>query len=165
MKAVAKIDVPLQSVLAVTLKTADFFDAYQIKNPNAMRLPVQIWLDVLGKIPAWIDNAMRLRNFIVSKVGLRDAGKLSNGGQNKPIAAYEVGDRVGIFIVSYISDTEVVMGDDDKHLAVQVSLCKTASDHVVISTVVHIHNWFGHVYMLFVKPMHRIIVPVVLSKI
>jgi Protein of unknown function (DUF2867) len=165
MTTVSEVKVPLQSLLQQRLHNADFYDAYQIKNPQPARHALQIWLDALVKTPTWIDRAMQLRNFIVSKVGLRDAGKLSSAGEPKPLADYRVGDRVGIFTVNHISESEVVMGDDDKHLAVQVSLCKLAGDQVVISTVVHIHNWMGHVYMFFVKPMHRIIAPAVLSKI
>ncbi|HEY8706862.1 MAG TPA: DUF2867 domain-containing protein [Burkholderiaceae bacterium] len=33
-----------------------------------------------------------------------------------------------------------------------------------VSTVVHIHNLLGRVYMLFVAPVHRLIVPAVLGR-
>jgi hypothetical protein len=36
---------------------------------------------------------------------------------------------------------------------------------VTTSTVVHIHNMLGHVYMFFVAPAHRIIAPTVLSRL
>jgi hypothetical protein len=165
MTVIQSVQVPTQSVIHATLSNADFYDAYQTTNPAPERHALVIWLGILAKTPTWIDRAMQLRNFIVSKVGLRDSGKLSNIGAPKAIADYRVGDRVGIFTVSHISQAEVVMGDDDKHLAVQVSLCKVGINQVVISTVVHIHNWKGHVYMFFVKPMHHIIAPAVLSKI
>jgi hypothetical protein len=83
----------------------------------------------------------------------------------RPLQDYRVGERVGIFTVLHISDDEVVMGDDDKHLDVQVSLLKTADRKVVVSTIVHIHNALGRVYMFFVAPAHRIIAPVVLARI
>jgi Protein of unknown function (DUF2867) len=165
MTAITLVNVPAQSVIYSTLLNADFYDAYQTINPHPERHALEIWLGTLAKIPAWIDRAMLLRNFIVSKVGLRDSGKISNAGVSKAIADYRVGDRVGIFTITHISESELVMGDDDKHLAVQVSLCKIDLNQVVISTVVHIHNWMGHAYMFFVKPMHRIIAPAVLSKI
>ena len=53
------------------------------------------------------------------------------------------------------------MGRDDKHLAVQVSICKQpaapgAAPRVVLSTVVHIHNTLGHAYMAVITPIHRV---------
>mgnify|MGYP002139184355 CR=1 FL=1 len=72
-----------------------------------------------------------------------------------------MGDRVGIFRIRHLSDTEVVMGQDDKHLDVQVSICKRggsgAQPTVVLSTVVHIHNTLGHAYMTVITPIHRVI--------
>ena len=73
-----------------------------------------------------------------------------------------MGDRVGIFRIRHLSDTEVVMGQDDKHLDVQVSICKQpaapgTAPRVVLSTVVHIHNTLGHAYMAVITPIHRVI--------
>jgi hypothetical protein len=44
---------------------------------------------------------------------------------------------------------------------VQVSIYRDIEEPNLISmsTVVNVHNVFGKVYMLFVKPMHKIIVP------
>jgi hypothetical protein len=46
-----------------------------------------------------------------------------------------------------------------------VSLLKTADRKVIVSTVVHIHNALGRLYMLFVKPAHCVIAPAVLARI
>lgn len=61
-----------------------------------------------------------------------------------------------------ISDDEIILGDSDKHLDVKVSVCKIAQDgrqSVAVTTVVHIHNLLGRIYMLFVAHVHRLIVP------
>ena len=68
------------------------------------------------------------------------------------------GDLVGIFSIVYLSNAEVILCDIDKHLKVEVSVCK-AADKVSVSTVVHTHNTLGRIYMLFVAPLHRRIVP------
>ncbi|MYN06281.1 DUF2867 domain-containing protein [Pseudoduganella aquatica] len=77
-----------------------------------------------------------------------------------------MGDRVGIFSILYLSDDEVILGDADKHLKVCVSVRKLseARSAVAVSTVVHIHNLLGRVYMLFVAPVHKLIVPAVLVR-
>ena len=73
---------------------------------------------------------MFVRNKAVRLVGLKDLGQLDDGhppASGRPLRdarSYRVGDRVGIFRIRHLSDTEVVMGQDDKHLDVQVSICK-----------------------------------------
>ena len=64
--------------------------------------------------------------------------------------------------------SEVVLGQDDKHLDVQVSLSKhrrgDAPATLAVSTVVHIHNALGQAYMAVVTPFHRRIVRAMLPK-
>lgn len=165
MSAVIASNVPSQSLIFSTLPSAYFYDAYSVANPNSEHSALQIWLEAVPKMPTWIDRAMQLRNFIVSKVGLRDVGKLSDVGGKKSLNDYKLGDQIGVFTLRNFSHNEVVMGDSDKHLDVQISLCKVAGGQIIVSTVVHIHNWMGRVYMFFVTPTHRVIVPQFLSKI
>jgi Protein of unknown function (DUF2867) len=158
--------VPEQSVLQSSLHSASFFDAYEVENPQAERSPLAIWLDTVQKTPRWVNQSMALRNAVVGRLGLKHAGDLSSFDFSKKAQDYRVGDRVGIFTVYEISENEVVMGEVDKHLDVRLSLFKSDQGaRVVVSTVVHVKNWLGHLYMFFVKPMHRIIAPTVLSKI
>ena len=76
---------------------------------------------------------------------------------------------MGIFLIRHLSDTEVVMGQDDKHLDVQVSLTKHgqpgSAPTIIISTVVHIHNTLGHAYMAVITPFHRLIVRSMLQRL
>ncbi|WP_211206857.1 DUF2867 domain-containing protein [Thiolinea disciformis] len=87
-----------------------------------------------------------------------------------PIEHYQAEARIGIFTLFENSFDEVLLGDRDKHLDVMLSVHRrvlNTGQHVCITvtTVVHIHNWLGKLYMIPVKPMHRIIVPRVLSNI
>jgi hypothetical protein len=158
--------VPEQSVLQPSLHDASFFDAYEVENPQVERSALAIWLDTVQKTPRWVNQSMALRNAVVARLGLKHAGDLSSFDFSKKAQDYQVGDRVGIFTVYAISENEVIMGEVDKHLDVRLSLFKSEQGaRVVVSTVVHVKNWLGHLYMFFVKPMHRIIAPTVLSKI
>jgi len=50
---------------------------------------------------------------------------------------------------------------------VKVSICKLSIENkesVAATTVVHIHNLLGRVYMLFVVPIHKLVVPAVLVR-
>lgn len=75
---------------------------------------------------------------------------------------YLPGDRVGIFTLIANTADEVLLGDKDKHLDVVLSVHKATEVNsgqvlVAVTTVVHVHNWFGALYMFPVTPMHRII--------
>ncbi len=53
-----------------------------------------------------------------------------------------------------------MIGDDDKHLNVTLSIYKNEDTQVLtVTTIVHIKNWLGRLYMLPVIPAHRKIVP------
>ena len=112
-----------------------------------------------------VDGAMKLRNRVVERLGLKNLGELSAIDVNKPERDYRVGERLGIFTIEHISPNELILGDKDKHLNVRLSLLvQNAGQMLTISTVVHEHNWLGRVYMWFVAPMHRIIAPSVLKR-
>lgn len=167
MSNVRKIDIPQQSLIYPTIHDADFADAYTITldqvNPDASAL--SFWLSNIRKTPAWVDGAMKLRNRVVERLGLKNLGELSAIDVNKPERDYRVGERLGIFTIEHISPNELILGDKDKHLNVRLSLLvQNAGQMLTISTVVHEHNWLGRVYMWFVAPMHRIIAPSVLKR-
>ncbi len=157
--------IPPESRLHTRLAGADFGDAWCADNPHPERSALALWLQTMGHTPRWVDAAMRVRNGIVKRLGLKDLGEMARIDRERPLQDYRVGERVGIFTVLHLSDEEVVMGDDDKHLDVQVSLLKTVDRKVIVSTVVCIHNALGRIYMLFVKPAHRVIAPAVLARI
>ena len=111
---------------------------------------------------------MTLRNKIVARLGLKDMGPLRGIDPRKPSGAYRIGDQAGIFKILELHEREVILGETDKHLDVMISVtkqdmpgCTVAS----VSTVVHVHNVMGRLYMLFVTPAHRIIAPATVSRL
>lgn len=99
---------------------------------------------------------------MVSYVGLKDLGGLSQIHPNKMSSEYLDGDRVGIFTLIAKSDNEVLLGDDDNHLNVVVSVHRATIEAgvrplITVTTVVHIKNWLGRLYMVPVAPAHRLI--------
>lgn len=161
------VAVPPGTAIHATLRGSNFHDAYEVPDHHPDRPALQAWLDVAAQTPAWIRALMMVRNKAVRLVGLKDVGQLQDGyppASGKPLgeaASYAVGDRVGIFRIRHLTDREVILGQDDRHLDVQVSILKrvegTASPTLVLTTVVHIHNTLGHAYMAVITPFHRII--------
>ncbi|RZJ10462.1 MAG: DUF2867 domain-containing protein [Acidovorax sp.] len=172
---VREVQVPAGTVIHATLHNADFFDAFTTADPRPTTSALQTWLDVVARTPRWTEQLLAVRNKLVRLVGLKGVGQLqdvhppASGTSPSDARSYRVGDQVGIFLIRHLSDTEVVMGQDDKHLDVQVSLTKHAqpgsAPTVVISTVVHIHNTLGHAYMAVITPFHRRIVQVMLRQL
>jgi len=153
--------IPTDSQIARVKDSAYFFDAYAFKTKSSHLTSLEIWLSHMSTVPTWINILMRTRNKMVSMLGLKDLGALGDINPNKAISDYQVGDKIGIFTLKYISDDEIILMDYDKHLDVFLSVYKVSQDSqsITISTVVHVHNWLGKVYMLVVAPLHKIIVP------
>jgi len=156
-----KSDIPTASVIYKALADCYFSDCYAFHTEQKARKSLQIWLDHVSKTPAWVNFLMACRNNIVSTMGLKNLGHLGAVDVNKSIDDYKVGDRVGIFTLHFLSENEIILVDSDKHLTVKVSVYKACNeaDAIAISTVVHVHNFLGKLYMLLVKPMHQLIVP------
>lgn len=78
------------------------------------------------------------------------------------VPVFQPGVRVGPFTVQSISEQELIVGDDDRHLNFRISALKSeraGQIFLTISTVVEIHNKLGRLYMFVVKPFHRFIAP------
>lgn len=161
---------PAHSQIAQRTVGADFADCYTFADPQPGSSAMETYLAVVGRTPGWMDFLMSVRNQAVRLVGLKHLGRLQvkmQAQDSKPAARYALGDRAGIFSLCYLSAPEVILFDDDKHLRVELSVFKHQQDGkpvVSVSTVVHNHNALGHAYMAVVGPVHRRIVPKMLSQ-
>lgn len=161
---------PTNSLIVGLLAGSSFHDAWSIES-DAIDLPaLGHFLAAIEHTPRWVNACMTLRNRVVSRIGLKDLGQLSAVQRGKPASEYMPGDRVGIFTLFQITDDEVLLGDKDKHLNVVLSIHRALlpdanAVRVTVTTVVHVKNTLGRLYMLPVKPMHRVITPAVLSAI
>ena len=111
----------------------------------------------LGRSPRWVRVLLRLRNRIVSIIGLKSAAPSSRLG------------LIGAFPVVSKSDDEVVLGFDDKHLdfriVVDVRAGSAVNQIVGVTTLVRRHNTLGRVYLMAVTPFHKAIVPTLLARV
>jgi hypothetical protein len=154
---------PARSRVASLVASAWFHDAWAIEAAQPELDALGQFLRVARQTPAWIEGLMALRNRVVSLVGLKDLGALSRLDPGKHADDYRPGERVGIFTLISRSADEVLLGDSDRHLDVVVSVHRQRLDGVgpvvvTVTTVVHVHNRLGRLYMLPVRPLHRLIV-------
>jgi len=157
-----KSEAPVGSKIQQLVPGSYFHDAWSINAVEPGLDPLSQFLRVAEATPAWIDGAMKLRNRLVSPLGIKNLDGLSEINRSKSSSAYKVGERVGIFTLISTSETEVLLGDSDKHLDVVVSVHRRQLDQAVqavvtITTVVNVHNWLGRLYMVPVRPAHRLI--------
>ena len=163
-------EVPPESAINARLSGAYFHDCYVISVPDTTRTALGYFLTAVANTPPWVNSLMALRNQTVRLVGLKNLGGLGELNASKPASAYAPGDRAGIFTLISNSPNEALLGDCDKHLDVVLSVYKHPSTQsgvqsVSVTTVVHVHNLLGRIYMLPVAPLHRLITPAVLTRI
>ncbi len=160
MSNVSARDFPVESQLHAWLEAVDFHDAYECRLNDRDLTPTEIFIRAARATPGWAEMLMTIRNRAVSLLGLKDVGNLGNR-VGRPAESYAIGDRLGIFTVFAKTETELVLGIDDLHLDVRVSILKISRDSqpfYVMSTVVKTHNRLGRLYMLPVGRIHPVIV-------
>ncbi len=163
MPAPFETSAPAHSRAASLVPSACFHDAWAIEAARPELDALGQFLRVARQTPAWIEGLMALRNRVVSLLGLKDLGALSRIDPGKHADDYLPGERVGIFTLISRSADEVLLGDRDRHLDVVVSVHRQRRDGpgpviVTVTTVVHVHNRLGRLYMVPVRPLHRVIV-------
>lgn len=159
--------VPQDSEISKYLAEAHLYDAFEVPTDTSKRSALEIYIDILAKTPAWVNRLMAARNRIVAMLGLKNLGQLDNVDSSKAPDSYKVGDHVGIFSILFLSDREVVLVESDKHLDAKVSIYKSTGPEggsAVMSTAIHVNNLMGHAYLLFVWPLHKLIVPSLLAR-
>jgi hypothetical protein len=95
---------------------------------------------------------MFVRNKIVGIFGLKVESLMP-----KKMTTLKVGEKIGMFTIYFISENEVIAGEDDKHLNFRVSILRI-DEEVMVSTFVKYNNSFGKIYMFLIMPFHQMIV-------
>jgi hypothetical protein len=159
-RKIRTVRIPEESALAPMLGGAYFYDAFAAPLANASLTPTEIFLRAIAAAPRWVTSLMMLRNALARRFGLKAVGA-APGTAQKPAEAYRIGDRIAIFTVVGQLQNELVLGIDDWHLDVRVSVLKPrgGEEHsYVLSTVVRCHNAFGRAYMVPVARIHPFVV-------
>ena len=165
MSKVTETSVPDDSVLKTWMTNADFHDAWEAPLAGEALSPTEIFLRASRATPKWVEDLMAIRNRIVRLFGLKDVGAMN--AANRSADSYQIGDRLSIFSVFGKTEKELLLGIDDRHLDVRVSVLKAERNglpHYVVSTVVKVHNLLGRAYMLPVGRIHPFIVRAMMAR-
>ena len=100
--------------------------------------------------PAWVDGLIIARNALVTPFGLRMSG--------------HQGETLEYFPVETRSDTEIILGFNDKHLNFRISIL-TDGERAFGATWVHRNNWMGRAYLAAIMPFHVAIMRHAISRV
>ncbi|MBE9159494.1 DUF2867 domain-containing protein [Nodosilinea sp. LEGE 06152] len=161
---VQEIEVPSASLAMRSLPRLDFADAFRCQLPDDQLQNIDsVTRAIFLTMPRAIAQLLEFRNVIVRPFGLKtsiDAAPSSSQEELQP------GTAVGAFeILGRRQNDEIMLGEDDKHLDYRVSIQLERGEKkcwVIVSTVVKFNNWLGRVYFAPVRPVHKIIVPVMM---
>jgi hypothetical protein len=153
------VSLPPESAVTRAYASTNLADAYSIElPPGASTNPELLARFIFSHQAPWVGTLMAVRDAVVGRVGLKTARQLTS------LEAQGKTGRLGIFKIYDTSPTEVVFGEDDKHLDFRLSvLCSSqplpeGKRHLTLSTVVHCHNRLGRLYILVIAPFHRLVV-------
>lgn len=156
---VTPIALPAESRITRAYESVNLADAYSIQLPaGTSASPELLARFIFSQQAPWIGGLMKVRDALVVGFGLKTAKHLTSLGSEATSS------RVGLFKIYSSGASEIVLGEDDKHLDFRVSvLCSgeapsASKRRLVVSTVVHCHNRLGRVYILLIAPFHRLIV-------
>lgn len=155
---VVECDIPSASVLDRRLIAAAYFrDSYRAPLRRTHASVVDIFLAIFAHHPMWMKILLIVRNRIASFCGL-DAPTASEILNLEIRSRYGVGDKIGVWPIFSLTETELVAGRDNKHLDFRLSVLRMTGSEtpsVVVSTICTVHNAFGKLYLFFIVPFHK----------
>lgn len=156
---VKPVPLPAQSSVATVYESTNLADAFAVRLPiGTSGDPDVLWRFAMSQQPSWIGWLTNVRDAIVACFGLKTAKHLAT------LSNEAKADRIAFFKVYGRSESEIILGEDDKHLDFRLSVLRspdlspTLGGQLTVSTVVHCHNLLGRAYILVIAPLHRLVV-------
>lgn len=154
-----QVTIPILSIMKENEKTFHYVDSFESQYivPMPQYDIISIGSLFLTSGPSWANGLMAIRNKIVGIFGLKTTIPINNDD-----FIFEVGKQLDIFKLFNMTENELIMGEDDKHLCFRVSILldgiNDEKSKIIITTMVEFRNLFGRLYFWFVKPFHHLIV-------
>jgi hypothetical protein len=158
MTSIVECEVPAASLLdRRVIEAAYFRDSYRAPLRRARAGVVEIFFAIFGHHPTWMKVLLVVRNRVASFCGL-DAPRASEIMHLDIRSSYAVGDKIGVWPIFTLTETELIAGRDNKHLDFRLSVLKETDGEiasVVVSTLCTVHNVFGKLYLFIIIPFHK----------
>ncbi|MBC7984308.1 MAG: DUF2867 domain-containing protein [Candidatus Obscuribacterales bacterium] len=156
--SVVKCELPSASAMDPRLlERAYFTDAYRAPLKNSRAGMVDVFFAVFGHHPLWIKLILVVRNSVAKFCGL--ATPSTTEMMSTEIKGnYAVGDKIGVWPLYLLTETEIIAGRDNKHLDFRVSVLREeqgGNASVTVSTLCAVNNTAGKIYLFFIVPFHK----------
>lgn len=140
------------------LSGAQFIDAFRVPFGAATVNAREACTRMVLHGPRWIDALTRLRNVLVTPLGLKTSGE----GAPAPHGL------IGLFPVLSETSERLIAGFDDSHLDFRLVVDvggDAASRQVTSTTLVRTHNLLGRTYLTLITPFHKLVVRSMMARI
>lgn len=158
MRPVVATEIPAKSLLdAKSVETAYFSDSYRIPLRSSDTAMTTLFFGIFGHHPLWMKGLLIVRNRIAALCGLdvpTDAAIL----RPVPKAHYRVGEPIGPWPIFNLTENELIVGRDNKHLDFRLSIMRETTGQgtvATVSTICNVHNLFGRLYLRLIIPFHK----------
>jgi hypothetical protein len=146
-------------------KSFDYADVFYKEFESEKSIaPIDAANHLFNAMPGWAELLMNLRDSIVRVFGLQTSKKMVDKYRKQ----LRVGDMIGFFRVYDFNESEILMGEEDKHLdfITSIKIDNKANEYrLSFYTVVKFHNFFGKLYFMIIKPFHKLIMKTLLHRL
>lgn len=160
---------PAGSALALQFDQAYYADCFaQSVGPLPLRCASEVYFNLTASSPLWVNMLLKLRDSLVSLFGFTPTNGFARAGGACRQNALAPGSDVDFFRVRQISDTELVLGLEDAHFDVLLSIYlnrEVEGDRVFITSIVQPHTSLGKLYLAAIKPFHKCVVKSMLKRL
>ncbi|KHT49458.1 DUF2867 domain-containing protein [Vibrio sinaloensis] len=153
MSCIVSGDIPSKSRLFARRKKHGFSDSLSFTLIDQDRSPAEVYIDIFGRLPQFVETLMALRNRLVKPLGFA----VSPRSEALTVEMLEQQCTNGLHRVEWLSEEEVICTSEDKHMQVSLSLLKTDAGHFTLSTLVNTNSLVGRVYLMAIIPFHKVI--------
>lgn len=140
------------------LPGADWADCFEVTVPRSVTAG-EAARQAFSQMPAWASALMAVRDVLMRPFRLK--------GAHDP--ALRRANRMGFFPVVSETDSEMVLGFDDRHLDFRIFVearpMAAGATRVRMATLVLRHNRLGRLYITAITPFHKLIVASVMGRI
>lgn len=134
-------------------KGRGYEDAFAFRLEDDTQDARSVYLAIFGKLPKPVRFMISLRNKLVGLFGF----ETSPEGMNITADKITEGAKAGAMTILKATAGEVIVGSEERHMAVWISLQNHEDGLYTLSTRVNLHTGIGRAYMKVIKPFHKVI--------
>lgn len=150
---ICEVPFPEQTYVNGKEGPAFFRDCFQVEVNKAGLDAKQVYQRIFGFIPKPVQWALKARNLVMEKFGFR-AGDIQ---LQLSVEEMAVGRQAGFLTLAHVAETEVVSASSEANMDIWISVLRTSDSTFAISTLVNLKTPASKLYMLCIKPFHKLI--------